>query len=175
VNESIVPFVRERGLSWVLPLHETVETFLAGVVFAVSSNFILIGSTKIASVIAIYGDLVVGFPLRLIGGLGWRRLEDTAIGEKASQESEAKRPWWQGPKPRVAPPLEEVLEANAGTPAGKAQILVWGLLLGAGRVSGGARSAVEAADLFVGRYLLITTVGYVALKFIHFKIFDPFP
>ena len=71
VNETIVPFVREKGLSWVLPVHETVETFLAGVVFAVSSNFILIGSTKIASVIAIYGDLVVGFPLRLIGDFGW--------------------------------------------------------------------------------------------------------
>ena len=25
-----LPFVREKGLSWVLPLHETVETFLAG-------------------------------------------------------------------------------------------------------------------------------------------------
>ena len=42
VYEAIVPFVRQNGLSWVLPLHETVETFLAGVVFAVASNFILI-------------------------------------------------------------------------------------------------------------------------------------
>lgn len=33
--EAIIPFIKERGLSWVLPLHETVETFLAGVVFAV--------------------------------------------------------------------------------------------------------------------------------------------
>ena len=32
---SILPFIKERGLSWVLPLHETVETFLAGVIFAV--------------------------------------------------------------------------------------------------------------------------------------------
>jgi len=33
----------------------------------------------------------------------------------------------------------------------------------------------RAADLFVGRYLLLTTVAYVAIKFIHFKIFDPIP
>jgi len=33
--EAILPFIKERGLSWVLPLHETVETFLAGVIFAV--------------------------------------------------------------------------------------------------------------------------------------------
>ena len=42
--EAIIPFVRENGLSWVLPLHETVETFLAGVVFAVATNFILLGT-----------------------------------------------------------------------------------------------------------------------------------
>ena len=42
VYEAIIPFVRQNGLSWVLPLHETVETFLAGVVLAVASNFILI-------------------------------------------------------------------------------------------------------------------------------------
>ena len=36
VYEAIVPFVRQNGLSWVLPLHETVETFLAGVVLAVA-------------------------------------------------------------------------------------------------------------------------------------------
>jgi hypothetical protein len=51
VNEAIVPFVREKGLSWVLPLHETVETFLAGTVFAVATNFILLGSTKIVAVL----------------------------------------------------------------------------------------------------------------------------
>ena len=48
VNEAIVPFVREKGLSWVLPFHETVETFLAGTVFAVATNFILLGSTKVS-------------------------------------------------------------------------------------------------------------------------------
>lgn len=48
--EAIIPFIKENGLSWVLPLHETVETFLAGTIFAVASNFILIGSTKLLTV-----------------------------------------------------------------------------------------------------------------------------
>ena len=101
-----------------LPLHETVETFLAGTIFAVASNFILIGSTKIVTVgpppataafasalarvrtplsahlcspdstgvphasprcgqvIFTYADVFFGFPLRTIGGVGWRALED---------------------------------------------------------------------------------------------------
>ena len=28
---------------------------------------------------------------------------------------------------------------------------------------------------FIGRYLLLTTVAYVGIKFVHFKIFDPIP
>ena len=47
--EAILPFIKENGLNWVLPLHETVETFLAGTIFAVATNFILIGSTKCAT------------------------------------------------------------------------------------------------------------------------------
>lgn len=42
-------------------------------------------------------------------------------------------------------------------------------------MSKGARQTIEAVDLFVGRYLLFTTVTYVLIKFIHFKLFDPFP
>jgi hypothetical protein len=70
-NEAIAPFIRSRGLSWVLPLHETVETFLAGVVFAVATNFILIGSTKIITVLVTYTDVFVGFPIRLVSGVAW--------------------------------------------------------------------------------------------------------
>jgi hypothetical protein len=66
--EAVVPFVQKKGLSWVLPLHETVETFLAGTIFAVASNFILLGSTKILSVLFIYADALTGFPARVIGG-----------------------------------------------------------------------------------------------------------
>jgi hypothetical protein len=70
-NEAIAPFIRERGLSWVLPLHETVETFIAGVVFAVATNFILIGSTKIITVLVTYTDVFVGLPIRLVSGVAW--------------------------------------------------------------------------------------------------------
>ena len=47
--------------------------------------------------------------------------------------------------------------------------------LRAGKLSERLRESVEAVDLFVGRYLLIWTVAYVGFKFVHFKIFDPFP
>lgn len=53
--------------------------------------------------------------------------------------------------------------------------VLWGGLRGAGEVSKGVREAVEAVDLFVGRYLLLSTVAYVGFKFVHFKILDPFP
>ena len=43
------------------------------------------------------------------------------------------------------------------------------------RFDGGVRRAVELLDVFVGRYLLLTTVAYVGIKFIHFKVFDPIP
>ena len=41
VSEAIVPFIQQKGLSWVLPFKETVETFLAGTIFAIALNFIL--------------------------------------------------------------------------------------------------------------------------------------
>jgi hypothetical protein len=58
--EAVLPFIQKKGLSWVLPLHETVETFLAGTIFAIASNFILLGSTKIFSIILIYADAITG-------------------------------------------------------------------------------------------------------------------
>ena len=170
--EAIAPFIKENGLSWVLPLHESVETFLAGTIFAVASNFILIGSTKIVTVIATYADIFFGFPLRLVGGAGWKVLEDKAIGE---QPPEPPRPWWKGKKPRVAPPIDEVWDANKATQAGQAQVIGWGALLGLGTACKIVREGFEAADLFVGRYLLLTTVAYVGIKFVHFKLWDPIP
>ena len=65
--EAVIPFIQKNGISWVLPLHETVETFLAGTIFAVASNFILLGSTKILSVLFIYLDTLTGMPTRFIG------------------------------------------------------------------------------------------------------------
>jgi hypothetical protein len=72
-NEAVGPFIRQNGLSWVLPLHETVETFLAGTVFALATTFILVGSTKILTVIITYADFLVGAPLRLFGGFAYDR------------------------------------------------------------------------------------------------------
>lgn len=169
-----MPFIKENGLSWVLPLHETVETFLAGTIFAVASNFILIGSTKLITVIFTYADIVIGFPFRVIGGFGWKRLEDKAIGAIPEDPNEPARPWWKGPKPRPDVEIDEIIAANSDTRSAQAQLAVFGLMLGWGRVSNSLRQGIEALDLFVGRYLLLTTVGYVGIKFVHYKIFDPF-
>ena len=68
-RETALPFIREKGLGWVLPLHETSETYLAGVVFMVGANFILLGSTKVVAILAIYHDLSVGLVARGAGGL----------------------------------------------------------------------------------------------------------
>lgn len=65
--EAVIPFVSKKGLSWVLPIHETVESFLAGTIFAIASNFILLGSTKILSVLLIYADVITGMPTRFLG------------------------------------------------------------------------------------------------------------
>lgn len=40
VYEAIIPFVERKGIGWVLPLHETIDTVIAGTVFAVALNFI---------------------------------------------------------------------------------------------------------------------------------------
>ena len=56
-------------LGWILPLHETSETYLAGVVFMVGANFILLGSTKVVAILSIYHDLALGVPTRALGGL----------------------------------------------------------------------------------------------------------
>jgi len=79
-NEAVGPFIKDNGVSWILPLHETVETFLAGTIFAFATSFILIGSSKIISVLAAYVDFLVGFPARLFGGF----LYDRAAGKKVT-------------------------------------------------------------------------------------------
>ena len=72
-NEAVVPFIKQNGVSWVLPLHETVETFVAGTIFALASTFILVGSTKLVTVIVTYADLFVGAPSRLFGNFFFDR------------------------------------------------------------------------------------------------------
>ena len=72
-NEAVGPFIEQNGLSWVLPVHETVETFLAGTVFSLATTFILVGSTKILTVIITYTDFLIGAPMRLFGGFFFDR------------------------------------------------------------------------------------------------------
>jgi hypothetical protein len=78
-NEAVGPFIQENGLSWILPLRETVETFLAGAIFAVATTFILIGSTKILTVIVTYADFLLGLPARLLGGFAFDRAQGKPV------------------------------------------------------------------------------------------------
>ena len=72
-NEAVGPFIAQNGVGWILPLHETVETFLAGVVFALATTFILVSSTKLVTVIVTYADFIIGVPLRVLGGFSFDR------------------------------------------------------------------------------------------------------
>jgi hypothetical protein len=76
-NEAVGPFIQQNGVSWILPLHETVETFIAGTIFALATTFIMVGSTKLISVIVLYGDVFIGGPCRLFGGFFF----DRALGK----------------------------------------------------------------------------------------------
>ena len=67
-NEAVGPFIEKNGYDWILPIHESVESFLAGSVFSLATTFILVGSTKIVSVLITYVDLFVGLPSRVFGG-----------------------------------------------------------------------------------------------------------
>lgn len=52
---------------------------------------------------------MVGFPLRIVGGIGWKGLEDRAIGEiEAAAPPEEPRPWWKGKKPRPEIEIDQV-------------------------------------------------------------------
>ena len=79
--EAVLPFVQKKGLTWILPLHETVETFLAGTIFAIASNFILLGSTKILSILFIYADAITGMPTRFVGN-ALKKLPSNSPGER---------------------------------------------------------------------------------------------
>ena len=69
VNEAVIPFIAQKGIYWILPAHETFETFIAGTIFAVGCNVVLLGSTKIIAVLFLFADFATGFPARLLGSL----------------------------------------------------------------------------------------------------------
>jgi hypothetical protein len=80
--EAVIPFIKQRGLSWVLPLHETLETFIAGSIFAVAMNVILLGSTKIISVMVVFIDALTALPLRFLGKQLKSKLSNKSPGYK---------------------------------------------------------------------------------------------
>ena len=109
-EEAIVPFIARNGLNWVLPIHETVETFLAGTIFALALTFILIGSTKLVNVVIFFTDLILGSPARLFGGCFY----DRAMGKPVTLDLGL------GPfKTRVIGPPEEQIEGMKADPSEK--------------------------------------------------------
>jgi len=186
-NEAVGPFIKENGVSWILPFHETVETFLAGTIFALASTFILVGSTKLLTVMITYADVFVGFPLRLLGGFAF----DRARGKPITLDVGV------GPfKTRLVGPPKDENEKNGdstsnnnnnndtnlmgvdlenSSPVSLALTIVSGGFKTVGEGSKLVREIMEALDLFVGRYLVLIATGYIGLKFLHFKIFPDFP
>lgn len=173
-NEAVGPFIQENGLSWVLPLHETVETFLAGTVFALATTFILVGSTKILTVIFTYADFFIGFPLRSFGGFAFDRARgkpvtlDIGIGPFKTRVV--------GPKDVDANSEDDwTVDLSETGPAELAVIIVSGGAKAAGAAIKLLRDVLDAIDLFVGKSLVLWVTAYIGFKFIHFKIFPDFP
>jgi hypothetical protein len=162
-NEAVVPFVRQNGLSWILPVHETVETFLAGTIFALAATFILIGSTKIVTIVATYADFLVGFPCRLLGGFSY----DRALGKPVTLDVGI------GPfKTRlVGPPLEGKAGSETGDGAsGNGDDSDWSRV-GAGNVLPVAASGtVKLVGIVLGvrRSSSFSRVGAVRSSFSYF-------
>lgn len=184
-NEAVLPFVKQNGLSWVLPLHETVESFVAGSIFALATTFILVGSTKIVTVLVTYSDLLVGAPCRLFGGFLFDRaqnkpvtldfgagfLKTRIIGPPIPADEE--KLWRKGIE--LDKPSVWEVDWDKIDPSKYPVILASGGVKAVGESSKFARRVTEAVDLFVGRYLVLIATGYLGVKFLHFKIFPDFP
>jgi hypothetical protein len=176
-NEAVGPFIQQNGLSWVLPLHETVETFLAGTVFALATTFILVGSTKLLTVIFTYADFLVGAPLRFLGGY----IFDRARGKPVTVDVGL------GPfKTRLIGPKDAPGASETGAydysidmdkmSAGELPVVVLsGGVKAFGQFIGLFRETLDAIDLFVGKSLVLWVTAYVLIKFLHFKVFPDFP
>ena len=173
-NEAVGPFIQQNGVSWILPIHETVETFLAGTIFALASTFILVGSTKLVTVIVTYADVFIGLPLRLFGGFAFDRARGKPItfdvGLGPFQARILGPPKEQDEKDSSAFDLTKVdspVELMAAVASGGFKAI--------GESSKLIREVMEGLDLFVGRYLVLIATGYIGLKFLHFKVFPDFP
>jgi len=178
-NEAVGPFIKMNGLSWVLPLHETVETFLAGTVFAFATTFILVGSTKILTVIFTYADFFIGAPLRLLGGFIFDRARgkpvtlDIGLGPFKTRVIGPKD--LEGEKNKNDSPYDYSVDMSSLKPTKVPVVILSGGVKVAGQSIGLLREILDAIDLFVGKSLILWVTAYVGIKFIHFKIFPDFP
>lgn len=199
-RETAYPFIQQKGVGWILPLHETSETYLAGVVFMVGTNFILLGSTKVVAILAIYHDIVIGLPARflakllgLASGSGNRAEEkieklleqqNTAISklmmdkkvdaatrtERLSELSTEYTAKIEEVKNKSDADAKKREESTVGK-AGNAAGVVAVPLRAYGFVSEKAKQVFEAIDTLCSRYLVAATVFYVILKTLHYVVF----
>mmetsp|Transcript_60028 Transcript_60028/g.71441 ORF Transcript_60028/g.71441 Transcript_60028/m.71441 type:complete len:381 (+) Transcript_60028:70-1212(+) len=167
-DETVEPFIEKNGLGWVLPFHETLETFVAGSIFALVSTFILVGSTKIVTVLWTFADVFVGGPCRLLGGFGY----DRARGVPVTLDVGKMR--LVGPK-KTDVPEKGILEPKSDNVVDVAAVLVFGTVKLLGDTSKLFRDFFENADLFLGRNLFLYTTAYIGFKYVHYKYFPDFP
>eukprot|EP00793_Prasinoderma_coloniale_P006533 PRCOL_00001363-RA len=200
-RETAVPFVQEKGVGWVLPLHETSETYLAGVVFMVGANFILLGSTKVVAILAIYHDLVLGLPTRTLSGLlGLAGVDEAAradkeiealldkqgeemkalMSDRALDRDERERRTaeitasYSDRMESLRSGADEAMEKRSKSAVGKAMSAATALSvpLGVyGKLSSKLREVLELFDTFCSRYFVAVTVFYVIIKSVHFVLF----
>jgi hypothetical protein len=200
VRETATPFIAEKGVGWILPLHETSETYVAGIVFMVGANFILLGSTKVVAILAIYLDLLIGLPCRLLGGvfgtLGkgqvakiekeidsvmdeqmkeMRRLMDKSDGDMGSKMEAFNARYAEKLDGLKQKKTEAETSTSSGARASAALRTVAVPLSIYGRASLGIRQGLEVFDTFCSRYFVTFTVGYIIVKTLHFVFFPDFP
>ncbi|CAE8629802.1 unnamed protein product [Polarella glacialis] len=164
VYEAIIPFVQRKGLGWVLPFHETIDTVIAGTVFAIAVNFILFGTTKILAVLGIYHDFLLGAPLRLIGY--------SILPEKRKKETPLIQINWPG---TPAPEDEKEEVETPGDPPAMPLLAFGGVCKGYGVFAGFVKDILEGLDTFVARYLALVSITYIVFKWAHFRVFPDFP
>lgn len=196
VRETATPFIAEKGLGWILPLQETSETYVAGVVFMVGANFILLGSTKVVAILAIYIDLIIGLPSRLLGsafvtmGRGESLRIEQQMDRAMVKQSEEIRAVIQRGKGDIgaemtrinaqyATMLEELREkkrladeSTSGMSRVQSTLRNAAVPLSIyGQVSLKLRQWLEIFDTFCSRYFVSFTVGYIIVKTLHYVVF----
>eukprot|EP00873_Tetraselmis_striata_P041368 jgi/Tetstr1/461632/TSEL_006732.t1 len=205
VRETATPFIQEKGLGWVLPMHETSETYLAGVVFMVGANFILLGSTKVVAILAIYADLLTGLPARLLGKalsaaedkseerynkqmekLMAKQMEEIKGVMKNTAQASARESKTAEVNSKYNQKMEELkarldgdLAKREGSTLGKASQVATAAAVPLriyGKSSLTIRQVLEVFDTFCSRYFVTFTVTYIIIKTLHYVFFpDIFP